>query len=148
MFCAKCGSKTDENNKFCTTCGAAKGYPIRHNNVPSYEPGISAANPTKKCFKIIVSCVLVVILAVVGLFYLVGMPAIFDGHDDLDEVLQLSGDVAVEEGIDVEEAEPDNSEGITVQEETEPAGVEETTVHEETELFAATEDGANEALTV
>ena len=68
MFCANCGSKEDTNNKFCTSCGAAKDLVEVPSSVPKRRPNVMPKKSANNGLIIAVCCVLAVtVVAVIGI---------------------------------------------------------------------------------
>ena len=73
MFCTHCGSKTDANSKFCTTCGTPKDQTTAPSNARYHVPSAGSTRPTSKSANVIVSCVLA-IAALIGGILLINSP--------------------------------------------------------------------------
>ena len=70
MFCQNCGSKTDANDKFCTSCGAAKAQVTAPSGVSYHLQSVTASKSANKRVRVIACKVLFVIaIALIGFVF-------------------------------------------------------------------------------
>ena len=70
MFCTNCGSKTDANDKFCTSCGTARAQVITPSNEPYHLPSVTSTKAANKRVLVIACCVLVIMgIALIGFVF-------------------------------------------------------------------------------